>query len=50
MKDKILEVLNSKREFLMERMFYGMYIDYKELLFQIDEEIRKILKGSDSNG
>lgn len=41
--NKILEVLNNKRDIMTKQMFYGFSVDYKELLFQIDEEIREIL-------
>ena len=49
MKDKILEVLNNKRDIMTKQMLYGMSVDYQELLFQIDEEIRKIIKDSEDN-
>lgn len=47
MKDEILEVLNNKRDIMTKQMLYGMSVDYKELLFQVDEEIRKIIKEND---
>lgn len=48
MKDKILEVLNNKRDIMLKQMLCGMSVDYEELLFQVDEEIRKIIKDSDN--
>lgn len=45
--EKILEILNNKREIMVKNILYGRGVDYKELLFEIDEEIRKIL--GDSN-
>ena len=47
MKDKILEVLNNARKEMTKLMLFGMSVDYQELLFQVDEEIRKIIKESD---
>ena len=47
MKEKILEVLNNKRDIMTKQMLFGMSVDYKELLFQVDEEIRKIIKESE---
>lgn len=49
MKEKILEVLNNKRNIMTKQMLYGLSVDYQELLFQIDEEIRKIIKDSETN-
>ena len=49
MKEKILEVLNNKRDIMTKQMLYGLSVDYQELLFQIDEEIRKIIKDSEMN-
>lgn len=43
LKQKILELLNAKRDIMANQMLYGTSVDYKELLFQIDEEIREIL-------
>ncbi|MBR4003576.1 MAG: hypothetical protein IKI95_05950 [Clostridia bacterium] len=43
MKMEILQILNNARYNLMKQMMSGNEIDYKELLFQIDEEIRKVL-------
>lgn len=45
--EKILEILNNKREIMMKEIIYGISVNYKELLFEIDEEIRKLL--GDSN-
>lgn len=41
-KEKIMKVLNDKREIMIRQMFSGK-VDYEELLYQVDEEIRKIL-------
>ena len=41
--EKILEILNNKREIMMKEILYGISVDYKELLFEIDEEIRKLI-------
>lgn len=41
--EKILEILNNKREIMVKEILQGISVDYKELLFEIDEEIRKIL-------
>lgn len=49
MKDKILEVLNNKRDIMLKQMLFGLSVDYEELLFEVDEEIRKIIKDSDDN-
>lgn len=43
MKIEILKILNNARYNLMKQLMSGSEIDYKELLFQIDEEIRKVL-------
>lgn len=48
MKDKILEILNNKRDIMTKQMLCGISVDYQELLFQVDEEIRKIIKYSDN--
>lgn len=46
LKEKIEEILNNKREIMLRQMLRG-YVDYEELLFQLDEEIRQVLKDSD---
>ena len=47
-KEKIEIILNNKRTIMLQQMLSGN-VDYKELLFQIDEEIREVLKDSDDN-
>lgn len=37
------EILNNKRSILTTQFLNGEYFDYEELLYQVDEEIRKIL-------
>lgn len=45
MKDKILKVLNNARKEMAKQMLFGENdVDFKELLFQVDEQIREILK------
>ena len=44
--EKIEKILNDKRAIMLQQMFSGN-VDYEELLFQIDEEIREVLKDSD---
>ena len=39
----IIEILNNKRTIMTTKLLNGEYCDYEELLYQIDEEIRKIL-------
>lgn len=46
LKEKIEEILNNKREIMIRQMLQGS-VDYEELLYQIDEEIRQALKESD---
>lgn len=46
LKEKIKEILNNKREIMVRQMLQG-YVDYKEILYQLDEEIRQALKGID---
>ena len=46
LKEKIEEILNNKREIMIRQMLRG-YVDYEEILFQLDEEIRQVLKESD---
>lgn len=50
MKYKILGILNNKRDIVLKQMLFGMSVDYEELLFEVDEEIRKILEESDKEG
>ena len=40
---EIIDTLNNKREILVTQLLDGGYCDYEELLYQVDEEIRKIL-------
>ena len=47
-KEKIETILNNKRTIMLQQMLSGN-VDYEELLFQIDEEIREVLKDSDDN-
>lgn len=47
-KEKIEIILNNKRAIMLQQMLSGN-VDYEELLFQIDEEIREVLKDSDNN-
>ena len=46
LKEKIEEILNNKREIMIRQMLRG-YVDYEEILYQLDEEIRQALKDSD---
>jgi hypothetical protein len=47
-KEKIEKILNDKRTIMLQQMFSGN-VDYEELLYQVDEEIREVLKDSDDN-
>lgn len=47
-KEKIETILNNKRTIMLQQMLLGN-VDYEELLYQIDEEIREVLKDSDDN-
>lgn len=46
LKEKIEEILNNKREIMLKQMLQG-HVDYEEILYQLDEEIRQVLKDSD---
>ena len=46
LKEKIEEILNNKREIMIKQMLQG-YVDYEEILYQVDEEIRQVLEDSD---
>ena len=40
---EIRETLNNKRTIMTTQLLNGGYCNYEELLYQVDEEIRKIL-------
>ena len=40
---EVRETLNNKRTIMTTQLLNGEYCDYEELLYQVDEEIRKIL-------
>ena len=46
LKEKIEEILNNKREIMVRQMLQGC-VDYEEILYQLDEEIRQALEDSD---
>ena len=41
--EEVKKVLNDKRSIMTMKLLDGSYCDYEELLYQVDEEIRKIL-------
>lgn len=46
LKEKIEEILNNKREIMVKQMLQDC-VDYEEILYQLDEEIRQVLKDSE---
>ena len=46
---EVREILNNKREILTMQLLDGGYCDYEELLYQVYEEIRKILDKVEEN-
>ncbi len=47
---EVREILNNKRTIMTTQLLNCGYCNYEELLYQVDEEIRKILdKVGDSN-
>lgn len=46
---EVRETLNNKRTIMTTQLLNGSYCNYEELLYQVDEEIRKILDKGDSN-
>lgn len=40
---EVREILNNKRTIMATQLLNGGYCNYEELLYQVDEEIRKIL-------
>jgi len=40
---EIREILNNKREISVTQLLDRGYCDYEELLYQVDEEIKKVL-------
>ena len=44
---EVKEILNNKREISVLQLIDRGYCDYEELLYQVDEEIRKILDKGD---
>lgn len=46
---EIRDTLNNKRTIMTTKLLNGEYCDYEELLYQVDEEIRKILDKENKN-